>query len=537
MSNAYRNVLFTPHVLAMQTRMGSRDLYESPDDLEAPGPDPLTRRERSFIAERDGFYQATVSETGWPYVQFRGGPAGFLKVLDAHTLGYADFRGNVQYISTGNLQTDDRVSIILMDYAEQRRLKLIGRARLVDVEQDSELMNKLQLPGYRARVERAVVISVEGFDWNCPQHITPRFTEEEMADINAPLLRQINDLKQKVHSLQDQPRAAVREDAGAALGDGPLALTIAGIRQLTPRVRAIQLQAADGSALPAFTPGAHIDVPVVLPDGSKTTRSYSLSSNPAQQDHYEIAVLRVPDGHGGSNAVHDSLRLGMTLRTSLPKNDFQLHTDERPAVLIAGGIGITPLRAMAMQLKDAGRSFHLHYAARAASEATYLPELRRELPGALSVYLGEAGQRLDVGSVIRDAPADAVFYVCGPASLIDAVRGAAQAAGIGDDYIRTERFTAAPLSADERPITVHLQRSGKTIEVSRTESILDAVEAAGIDAPSSCRTGTCGTCAVKVLAGEVDHRDSVLSDAERERAALMTICVSRARSEALTLDL
>jgi predicted pyridoxine 5'-phosphate oxidase superfamily flavin-nucleotide-binding protein len=186
MSRAYSDLAFTPAVRAQQTAQGSRAAYAKMDEPGADRRDTLTGIEAGFIQQRDGFYQASVSETGWPYVQFRGGPTGFLKVLDAHTLGYADFRGNRQYISVGNLQGNDRVSLILMDYAGQQRLKIMGRVRLVSAEDDPALMARLELPQYRARVERAVLISVAAFDWNCPQHITPRYTEAELTRMAVP---------------------------------------------------------------------------------------------------------------------------------------------------------------------------------------------------------------------------------------------------------------------------------------------------------------------------------------------------------------
>ena len=194
MSRAYADIAFTPTVRAMQTRMGTRAGYAALDHTDDRR-DALTEAEAEFIRERDGFYQATVSETGWPYVQFRGGPAGFLKVLDSKTIGYADFRGNVQYVSVGNLQGNDRVSIILMDYANRRRLKILGRVRLVSKSDDPALVARLELPHYRARVERAVVIAVEAYDWNCPQHITPRFTEAEIESAVAPLHAEIARLR------------------------------------------------------------------------------------------------------------------------------------------------------------------------------------------------------------------------------------------------------------------------------------------------------------------------------------------------------
>ena len=181
MPRPFGRIAFTPTVLSFQESRGIRTRAPVPDDPRDPRGTHLTEAESEFIAARDGFYQATVSESGWPYVQFRGGPTGFLRVLDERTIAYADFRGNMQYISAGNLAGDGRVSLILMDYANRRRLKILGRARLVDAADDPALVARLEDPSYRAHVERAVVIAVEAFDWNCPQHITPRYTEAEFA--------------------------------------------------------------------------------------------------------------------------------------------------------------------------------------------------------------------------------------------------------------------------------------------------------------------------------------------------------------------
>lgn len=197
MSRAYSDIAFTPAVRALQSRMGSRSAYAAFDHTDDRR-DTLTGHEAAFISERDGFYQATVSETGWPYVQFRGGPAGFLKVLDASTLAYADFRGNRQYISVGNLGGNDRVSLMLMDYSSRQRLKILGRVRLVNEADDPALIAQLRLPGYRAQIERAVVIDVQAYDWNCPQHITPRFTEAEIEQAVHPLRDELVQLRQEL---------------------------------------------------------------------------------------------------------------------------------------------------------------------------------------------------------------------------------------------------------------------------------------------------------------------------------------------------
>ncbi len=195
MARAFSEIAFTETVRAEQEKNGSAAGYAK---FLAPEADPANRvgpEEAAFIARRDGFYQATVSETGWPYVQFRGGPRGFLKVLDDRTLAYADFRGNRQYLSVGNLKGNDRVSLILVDYPNQRRLKVLGRVRIVEGDDDPALIGRLHDARYRARPERAFVITVEGLDWNCPQHIPQRFTLEELEPALAPLRDELEALR------------------------------------------------------------------------------------------------------------------------------------------------------------------------------------------------------------------------------------------------------------------------------------------------------------------------------------------------------
>ena len=195
MAKAFAELAFTTKVREIQENQGSSALNDRFFMPTTPADDRLGPNEAQFIGLRDGFYQATVSETGWPYVQFRGGPRGFLKVLDDQTLAYADFRGNRQYISAGNLSMDDRVSMILVDYPNSARLKILGRAKLVEKADDPALIDRLHDESYRARPERAVVVRVEGFDWNCPQHLPVRLTIEELQPILAPLQQELAQLR------------------------------------------------------------------------------------------------------------------------------------------------------------------------------------------------------------------------------------------------------------------------------------------------------------------------------------------------------
>jgi predicted pyridoxine 5'-phosphate oxidase superfamily flavin-nucleotide-binding protein len=187
MTHQFAEIAFTDAVKAAQTRNGSRAQYRRLEERAGPNPG-LTAREAAFIAARDSFYLATVGETGWPYVQHRGGPPGFLKAIDARTLAFADFGGNRQFVSVGNAAANDRVALFLMDYAHQARLKLLGRMRLFDLgDAPPEVVFEVELPDYPARIERVAVIEVAAFDWNCPQHITPRFTASEVRAAAQPL--------------------------------------------------------------------------------------------------------------------------------------------------------------------------------------------------------------------------------------------------------------------------------------------------------------------------------------------------------------
>ena len=524
MGHKFAEIAFTESVRDVQQAHGSRAGYAALDQ----GDDynhRLGDREAAFITARDSFYMASVSEAGWPYLQHRGGPAGFVHIIDERTIGFADYSGNRQYVSVGNFAKDDRVALFFMDYPNRTRLKMLGRVQLIDPS-ESESMAELEVENYRAHVERGVIIHIEAFDWNCPQHITPRYTDEQLEALMRPLI----DENQR---LQKKPATPAKP---TVLGDGPLNLVITGVRQLTPRVRAYELRDPSGADLPVVEAGAHLQVPVQIPDGKTVIRHYSICSNPARRDIYEIAVLRDDQGSGGSVAVHELFDLGLHLHCELPKNHFPLHSDDRPAVLIAGGIGITPIKPMAQALKARGNALQLHYAGQSTNEMAFVDRLSHELGSAISLYRSARGERMDIERILSAAHEEARFYVCGPSRLIDAVNRAAEAVNIDTGRIHFERFEASSI-ADARPIQLQLHRSGIQLEVDADKSILDTILEAGIEVPYSCKTGSCKTCATVVIDGEPDHQDSVLSDVERNDARLICPCVSRARGDHLTLDI
>ena len=203
MSHKFYDLTFSESVKAAQETYGSRRNFER---FEGGKPDfyGLSDAEIDFIEQRDGFYMATVNSDGQPYIQFRGGEKGFLKVLDDKTLGFADFRGNLQYISVGNLQENSKAALFLMDYANKQRLKILANVEVIDARNKPEIIEKLIVPDYKAKIERAMILHVEAFDWNCPQHIAPRYTMGEIKQIIAPLNEHIEKLEKEIEELKSK---------------------------------------------------------------------------------------------------------------------------------------------------------------------------------------------------------------------------------------------------------------------------------------------------------------------------------------------
>jgi predicted pyridoxine 5'-phosphate oxidase superfamily flavin-nucleotide-binding protein len=209
---SFGSLVFTPLVKKLQERYGSRRQYDRMENFGA-AQDRLTDFEVEFIGQRDSFYWATIGATGWPYVQHRGGLKGFLKVIDERTLAFADLRGNKQYISTGNLQSDNRVAMIMVDYPRQARLKILGRVEILEADQAADWLPRVRMAEEKTPVERVFVIHVEAYDWNCPQHITPRYTGEEIRDGLRPIEQRVEQLDAENRAL----RAEIAELKGKVL--------------------------------------------------------------------------------------------------------------------------------------------------------------------------------------------------------------------------------------------------------------------------------------------------------------------------------
>ena len=295
-------------------------------------------------------------------------------------------------------------------------------------------------------------------------------------------------------------------------------------------IHLFELRPSGGGRLPSCDAGSHVDLH--LPNG--LVRSYSIVGPGHEPDRYVVGVRRDAGGRGGSAFMHDALRVGSTLRIGRPRNAFPL--DERAArtVLLAGGIGITPILSMVRRLEEMGREWSLHYAVRTRADAAFLGELHRH---GHRVHLhcdDEAGHVLRMEEVAAAAPPDAHLYCCGPGPMLAAFEAAT--AGRPPAQVHLERFTAAPIP-HRSAFQVHLARSGLSLEVVPGQTILDAVLDAGVDCSYACMQGTCGSCEVRVLEGVPEHRDGLLPEERRLEERTMLICCSGSRSRSLVLDL
>ena len=290
-----------------------------------------------------------------------------------------------------------------------------------------------------------------------------------------------------------------------------------------------------GLPLPAFEAGAHVDIHL----GGGLVRQYSLCSNPADRQVYRLGVLKDPASRGGSVAVHEQLLEGREVQISAPRNLFPLAADARRSILIGGGIGITPMLAMAYTLQARDSEFELHYCGRSRNHSAFLEELERaDFDNCVRTHFDDEApeQKLDLPAVLGQAEQGVHVYVCGPAGFMDWVISEAAKAGYADDHIHREYFQVE-VDNSGAGFEVFAARSGKSVQVAEGQTIADALAGVGIKIEMSCEQGVCGTCLCDVLEGEPDHRDVYLTDDEKATNDQILVCCSRAKSKKLVLDI
>jgi ferredoxin-NADP reductase len=312
---------------------------------------------------------------------------------------------------------------------------------------------------------------------------------------------------------------------------GSFPVRVVHIEQAAPQVKHFIFKALDGAALPPYSGGSH--VVVVMRDGAHTYKNpYSLMGDGYDSTEYQIGVRREEASRGGSVFMHDKVKPGDTLELLAPSNLFPLDRFARKHLLIAGGIGITPFRSMLHDLRRAHADHELHYCVRSEEHAAFWTSISEQSGGRALLHAGRL--RLDIATLLRDQPTGTHVYVCGPHRMVEAVKAAAAALGWSPAHVHAEEFTHA---AGGAPFDVTLARSGRVIQVPHNQTMLEALEDAGLEPPSMCRGGVCGACETTLLDGQVEHRDHVLTSEEKARMRSMMICVSRAACKSIVIDM
>jgi ferredoxin-NADP reductase len=317
----------------------------------------------------------------------------------------------------------------------------------------------------------------------------------------------------------------------APAADALIDVRLTAIRHAAHDTHLFELRRPDGRPLPAYTPGAHVDLH--LPNG--LIRNYSLIEAEPDPCTYTLGIKRDPASRGGSRYIHDQLHVGTTVRISAPRNTFPLREDAAHTILLAGGIGITPIWCMVQRLERLGKSWTLHYACRSRADMAFLEALEAMAPAHLHFDDESAGQFLDIASIVAAAPSDAHLYCCGPAPMMQAFEAAT--AGRPSEQVHVEYFTPKPPPPRTGGFTVELARSGTEYFIPEGETILNVLLDAGVDLDYSCELGICGACEQRIISGEADHRDSILSEEEQAENKRVMICCAGSKTERLVLDL
>jgi len=325
--------------------------------------------------------------------------------------------------------------------------------------------------------------------------------------------------------------ATPAEAASAQAQDGLIDVRVSAIRYAARDTHLYEFTPLDGRPLPPYAPGAHIDLH--LPNG--LVRQYSLITAEPDPGSYSVGIKRDPASRGGSRYIHDELRVGKTLKISAPRNNFPLVEDADHVVLLAGGIGITPIWCMVQRLEKLGRSWELHYACRSRSDMAFLSALEAMSSSRFHFDDESEGKFLDVASIVAKAPKGAHLYCCGPTPMLKAFEAAT--ADWPREQVHIEYFTPKQEAAKTGGFTVELARSGKEFIIPEGKSILQVLLDAGVDVDYSCELGICGACEQRVISGIPDHRDAILTEEEQASNTKVMICCAGCKSERLVLDL
>ena len=458
----------------------------------------LTPTQVELISNSDSFFVGSGVEHHHNDASYRGGDPGFVSVINKHELLIPDYQGNSMFNTLGNFQSNPNAGLVFIDFVLNKLFQLTGTAEILWNQKDDT-----NSTGGTKRYWRFILKGwqetqlPEGINWTFFDY-SPHNPKAESSTV--------------------------------------LNLQVKDIVKQSEKIKVFRLTAKDGASLPAFEAGAHLPIDVKISAKNTVQRHYSIISSSHDNRFYDIAVRQEKQGRGGSNYLHSQLKIGDVLVAKSPANDFSLTSQGKHHVLIAGGIGITPILAMLKVLSENGESYELHYSVKTSADLAFKDEITRLTKGEAHFYItqGVNGNRLNLPSLLATENKANHVYVCGPLNMIEAIKDTAENNSWQPSHIHYESFGSS-VQRKDKAIEVNLKKSGKVIVINPKETILDGLLAAKIAVPFECKRGECGMCATDYTEGTVDHRDVYLT--KKEKAHSLCVCVSRATSSAITLNL
>jgi ferredoxin-NADP reductase len=481
----------------------------SPDALTYNTPQPilgdmLTDIQLELISSSDSFFVGSGVNNHHNDSSYRGGAPGFVNIINNQQLLIPDYKGNSMFNTLGNIQSNPKAGLTFIDFKQHKLLQLTGNAKIlwhqIDDNNDTGGTKRYWQFDIKHWQETKLPSGLHWMFFDYSPH-NPK------ANVNA-----------KAENIND------------------LVLKVSAIEQKSKNIKLFKLTSANDAILPAFEPGAHLPIELSLPENNKALRHYSIISSSHDNRFYDIAVQQELHGAGGSNYIHEQLRIGQQIKAKAPVNDFSLTSPGKHHILIAGGIGITPILSMLKQLVENKESFELHYSIKQSTDAAFVEEINNLSGNNARFYFTQEIQatRIDLPIILATERKSSHVYICGPITMIQAVKDQATKNTWQPDHIHFESFGHS-VQKNDKAVEVILKKSGKTIIIDPKETLLDGLIAANVSVPFECKRGECGMCSTEYVAGIPDHRDSFLT--KDEKAHSLCLCVSRAQSASITLNI
>jgi|GEM_PF-54492 len=478
--------------------------------------DIIQRADSFFVSSASPFQAEDVKQASFSLdASHRGGLPGFIKFIAPNKLLIPDYKGNSMFNTLGNIHVYPKAGIVIPDFDNARLLHLTGEAEILWDQEDTRSQS--------AGTHRFWALKVNSWQ----QSALPLGIQWHFQDYSP-----------------HNPREKVVQNKIQRNPDKAMNMRVAKVEQRSPRIKLFRLIGAEAelqgkhrdAPLPEFEAGAHLPIEVTLANGQKLMRYYSILSSVEERDFYEIAVQREDTGKGGSKVIHETLEVGVQVKVFPPRNEFSLLADQHHKIIIAGGIGITPMLCMLREVIKSHVSFEFHYTAKSEVDLAFKEEVMALAGDKARFYTSRegTGKKLDLARVMEKTSANTHMYLCGPLGLIAQARDLAEDLGWSNHRLHFESF-GNTTKAGDKGIEVTLKRSNQVIQVNSKESILDALRQNKVSVPFDCKRGECGMCSTTLLAGKADHRDLYLTKTEQTHQ--ICVCVSRAKGDSLILDL